>query len=65
MKLLEQITQQIVLAGITFKSQALVYNSCIGMHDENRLASMKSSFSRVRNASSLSWKLNEKRLEDG
>ena len=65
MKLLEQITQQIVHAGITFKSQALVYNSCFGTYNENRLASMKSLFSRVRNASSLSWKLNEKRLEDG
>ena len=63
--LLQQVTHQIVHAGVTFESQALVYNSCFGMHDEDRLAAMKSSFSRVKNASSLSWKLNEKRLEDG
>ena len=63
-KLLEQVTQQMVHAGVTFESQALVYNSCFGMHDEECLGTLKS-FSRVRNASSLSWKLNEKRLEDG
>ena len=63
-KLLEQVTHQIVHAGVTFESQALVYNSSFGSDDERRLASFKSAFSRMKNKSSLSWKLNEKRIED-
>ena len=65
MKLLDQVTEQIVHAGATFESKVLTYNSCFGMHDEDCLGALKSSFSPARNASSLSWKVNEKRLEDG
>ena len=60
-KLLEQVTHQIVHAGVTFESQAL---SSFGSDDERRLASFKSAFSRMKNKSSSSWKLNEKRIKD-
>ena len=37
-KLLDQVTQQIVHAGATFESQALVYNEINGASDEKRLS---------------------------
>lgn len=63
-KFLDQVTHQIVHAGVTFESQALVYNSSFGSFDEHRLAAFKEVFSRSKNTASSSWKLNEKRLED-
>ena len=64
-KLLDEITHQIVHAGATFESQAIVYNAVNGESDEVRLATYVDCFRRVRNLHSLSWKLNETRLEDG
>ena len=61
MKLLDH---QMVHAGVTSESQSLVYNSSFGSDDEFRLASFNSVLSQAKNTSSLSWKLNEKRLED-
>lgn len=64
--LLEQVTQQLVHASVTFESQADVYNATFGVTDAHRLAAYEEKFSRVRNPqSSSSWKLNNKRLEDG
>lgn len=59
---LKQLTNQMVHAGVTFESQALVYNDSFGTSDEKRLASMTEVFSRT---SACDWKVNEKRLEDG
>ena len=64
-KLLDQLTFQIVFSGATFESQAQVYNSMHGVLDESRLAAFVNRFGRVHNAESLTWKLNEKRVEDG
>ena len=51
-KLLDQLTFQIVFSGATL--------------DESRLAAFLSTdLERVHNAESLTWKLNEKRVEDG
>ena len=51
---------------MTFESQADVYNATFGVTDAHRLAAYEEHFSRVRNPqSSSSWKLNNKRLEDG
>ena len=44
-KLLEQLTHQIVHSGVTFESQALVYNASFGAHDQRRLASLRDVFS--------------------
>ena len=63
-KLLDQVTYQIVHGGVTFESQALVYTSSFGSYDQCRLASLVDVFSRAKVNSSFSWKLNEKRLED-
>ena len=63
-KLLDQVTHQIVHSGVTFESQALVYNASFASYDQCRLASFKDVFSRAKVTSSFSWKLNEKRLED-
>ena len=63
-KLLDQVTHQIVHSGVTFESQVLVYNSSFGSYDQCHLASLKDVFSRAKFASSFSWKLNEKQLED-
>ena len=51
--------------GLHFESQTQVYNALHGKEDEKKLISFANSFGRVHNEESLTWKLNEKRLEDG
>ena len=63
-KLLNQVTHQIVHSGVTFESQALFYNSSFGSYNQCHLASLGNAFSQVKVTSSFSWKLNEKWLED-
>jgi len=46
-RLLEQVTQQIVHAGATFESQASVYSSSFGEIDKARLLSYEQNFSRI------------------
>ena len=63
--LLDHVTQQLVQASLTFESQADVY-SATSVTDAQHLATNEQHFSRLRTLhSSSSWKLNEKRLEDG
>ena len=64
-KLLDHLTFQIVFSGATFESQAQVYNAMHGALDETRLTAFINTFGKVNNTASLTWKLNEKRLEDG
>ena len=64
--LLQQVTQQVVHAAATFESQADVYNATFMLRDQQRLSAYAGEFSRVRNPSTdNTWKLNDKRLEDG
>ena len=63
-KLLDQVTHQIVHGGVIFESRALVYNLSFGSYNQRRLASLEDVFSWAKVDSSFSWKLNEKRLED-
>ena len=63
-KLLDQVTHQIVHSGVTFESQALVYNLSFGSYDQCRLASLEDVFSQAKVNSSFSLKLEEKQLED-
>ena len=48
-KLLEHLTHQIVHAGVTFKSQALVYNEVHAAGDKKRLSPYIQCFRRTRN----------------
>ena len=59
-KLIDSVTQQILHSGVTFESQASVYNALHGENDEKRLGRFAEHFKRVRNADadSYSWKLN-------
>ena len=64
--LLDQVTHQIAYAAATFASEADVYNATYLATDQLRLAAYEQQFSRVKSPSSATtWKLNEKRLEDG
>ena len=64
-KLIDSVTQQILHSGVTFESQASVYNALHGENDEKRLGRFAEHFKRVRNADSCSWKMNKTRLENG
>ena len=61
-KLLDHLTDQI---GVTFESQALVYNEVHAAGDEKRLSPYIQCFRRTKNVHGSSWKLNETRFEDG
>ena len=63
-RLLNEITLQITFSGATFESQAQVYNTMHGREDERRLESLAKTFGQIQNTESLTWKVNEKCLED-
>lgn len=64
-KLLDHLTHQVIHAGATFESQALVYNEVHGSSDKKWLSAYIQCFRRTKSEHGPYWKLNETRLEDG